>query len=159
MKMLVKIVGIVAVCLILLLVVLRITGLEPHGGTPGLWLKGNLATAPVTDWSFTESIPYIKLQTESWYGLPHSVTINCMIANGQLYLVSPVPAGTHRTWNENATRDPHVRLKIGDNLYDRTLIVVTDPSERQRVLQARKKKYPQLKIAPTATVNIFHVVG
>ncbi len=82
-----------------------------------------------------------------------------MIANGQLYLVSPVPVGEHRTWDENAMRDPHVRLKIGNNLYDRTLTVVTDPAERASVLQARKKKYPALRIPPTATVNIFHVVG
>ena len=159
MKTLLKIVGAVVLCLVLLLVVFRITGLDPNGGRPGLWLKGNLVTAPVTDWSFTETIPYIKIQTESWYGLPHSVTINCMISNGQLYLVSPVPAGAHRSWDDNVMRDPRVRLKIGNNLYDRTLTVVTDPAERAGVLQARKKKYPELRIPPTATVNIFHVVG
>jgi hypothetical protein len=159
MKTALKILGGIGLCLVVLLVIFRITGFDPNGGRPGLWLKGNLVTAPVTDWSFTETIPYIKIQTESWYGLPHSVTINCMIANGQLYLVSPVPAGEHRSWDDNVMRDPRVRLKIGDNLYDRTLSVVADPSERQSVLQARKKKYPQLKIAPTATVNIFHVVG
>ncbi len=74
MKTLLKIVGGIVLCLVLLLVVFRITGLDPNGGRPGLWLKGNLVTAPVTDWSFTETIPYIKIQTESWYGLPHSVS-------------------------------------------------------------------------------------
>jgi hypothetical protein len=159
MKTALKILGGIVVCLVVLLVIFRITGLDPNGGRPGLWLKGNVVTAPVADWSFTETIPYIKIQTESWYGLPHSVTINCMIANGQLYLVSPVPAGQHRSWDDNVMRDPHVLLKIGNNLYDRTLTVVTDPAERESVLQARKKKYPELKIPPTATVNIFHVVG
>ena len=54
-------------------------------------------------------------------------------------------------------RDPHVRLKIGDQLYDRTLFVVTDPDERTGELAARVKKYPSLKIAPNSTVNIFRV--
>jgi len=159
MKTLLKIVGVIVFCLVVLLVIFRITGLDPNGRRPGLWLTGNLVTAPVTDWSFTETIPYIKIQTESSYGLPHSVTINCMISDGQLYLVSPVPAGERRSWNENVMRQPHVRLKIGNNLYDRTLTVVTDPAERAGVLQARKKKYPELRIPPTAAVNIFHVVG
>ena len=43
-------------------------------------------------------------------------------------------------------RDPHVRIKIGDKLYDRTLVLVTDPAEMDAVLQVREKKYPQLKI-------------
>jgi hypothetical protein len=159
MKTLGKILGAVLLCLILLLVVLRITGLEPRNRTPGLWLTGNPVTTPVADWSFTDKIPTIKLQTSTWYFLPHSVTINCIAYNGQLYLTSTFPAGTHRGWNDNVLRDPHVRLKIGDLLYDRTLVLVTDPAEQEGELKARAKKYPQLKIAPNATIHVFHVVG
>ena len=65
MKMLLKIVGGILVCLALLLVVLRITGLNPHDRIPGLWLTGDLVTTPVTDWSFTDQVPTIKLQTQS----------------------------------------------------------------------------------------------
>ena len=158
MKTLWKIVGALLLCLILLLVVLRITGLEPQDRTPGLWLNGNLVTTPVTDWSFTDKYPTVKLQTSTWYLLPHSVTINCIAYNGQLYLTSTFPAGTRRSWNDNVLRDPHVRIKIGDNLYDRTLSLVTDPAEQEGELQARDKKYPQLKIAPNATIHVFHVV-
>ena len=158
MKMLWKIVGAVVLCLILLLVVLRITGLSPRDRTPGLWLTGNLVTTPVADWSFTDKYPTIKLQTRTWYGLPHSVTINCIAYNGQLYLTSTFPTGTHRSWNDNVLRDPRVRVKIGDQLYDRTLALVTDPAEQEGELKARAKKYPQLKIAPNATIHVFHVV-
>jgi len=56
-------------------------------------------------------------------------------------------------------RDPHVRIQIGDQLYDRTLALVTDPAEREAVLQARAKKYPLLKIPENATIRVFHVVG
>jgi hypothetical protein len=158
-KTLRKIVGAILVCLILLLVVLRITGLEPRDRRPGLWLKGDLVTTPVADWSFTDQYRTVKIQTRTWYLLPHSVTINCIAYNGQLYLTSTLPPGTHRSWNDNVIRDPHVRLKIGDKLYDRTLVLVTDPAEQEGELQARAKKYPQLKIAPNATIHVFRVVG
>jgi hypothetical protein len=159
MKRLLQSLGIIVVCLILILIVLRITGFGPHSRTPGLWLKGNVVTTPVTDWSFTDKIPVVQLQTESSYMLPHSVNINCLNYNGQLYLVSVYPAGTAHTWNDNVMRDPHVRLKIGDQVYDRTVSLVTDPAEQEGVLQARHNKYPQLKVPPNSTIHVFHVVG
>ena len=159
MKRLLQSLGIIVVCLILILIVLRITGFGPHARTPGLWLKGNVVTTPVTDWSFTDKIPVVQLQTETSYMLPHSVNINCLNYNGQLYLVSVYPAGTAHTWNDNVMRDPHVRLKIGDDIYDRTVSLVTDPAEQEGVLQARHNKYPQLKIPPNSTIHVFHVVG
>jgi hypothetical protein len=159
MKRLLQSLGIIVVCLILILIVLRITGFGPHARTPGLWLKGNVVTTPVTDWSFTDKIPVVQLQTETSYMLPHSVNINCLNYNGQLYLVSVYPAGTAHTWNDNVTRDPHVRLKIGDDIYDRTVSLVTDPAEQEGVLQARHNKYPQLKVPPNSTIHVFHVVG
>jgi hypothetical protein len=56
-------------------------------------------------------------------------------------------------------RDPHVHMEIGDKLYDRTLVLVTDPAEMEGVLQVRAKKYPQLKIPANATIHVFHVIG
>jgi hypothetical protein len=159
MKRLLQSLGIIVVCLILILIVLRITGFGPHARTPGLWLKGNVVATPVTDWSFTDKIPVVQLQTETSYMLPHSVNINCLNYNGQLYLVSVYPAGTAHTWNDNVIRDPHVRLKIGDDIYDRTVSLVTDPAEQEGVLQARHNKYPQLKVPPNSTIHVFHVVG
>jgi hypothetical protein len=151
--------GILA-CVIVLLVVLRITGLEPHNRIPGLWLKGNLVTTPVNDWSFTDKVPQIHIQTSTWYLLPHSVTINCIAYNGQLYVASVYPASTPRHhWNDDVRRDPHVRIQIGKSIYDRTLAPVTDPAARQAVLNARAKKYPLLKIPPDAVIHIFRVLG
>jgi hypothetical protein len=54
-------------------------------------------------------------------------------------------------------RDPRVRIKIGDKLYDRTLVLVTDPAEKEALVQVREKKY-QLKVAPNAKIDVFHVV-
>jgi len=162
MKTFLKIVGIILVCLALLLVVLSITGFEPRDRTPGLWLKGNLITAPVSDWSFTDAQQTIKVQTRTRYLLPHSVTTYCVALNGQLYLTSVYQAGLEyphgRSWNTDVAHDPHVRLKIGNQLYDRTLSHVTDPAEIANVLQAKRKKYPQQKIPATSTVVVFHVL-
>ncbi len=158
MKILLKILGGLLVCLALLLGVLRMTGLPPQGHRPGLWIKGNLVTTPVTDWSWTDQYPYIELQTRTWYLLPHSVTINCLSYKGQLYLASAYPSTTRHLWDDYVMRDPHVRLKIGDRLYDRKVYVVTDPALKAAVIQARVIKYPYLKIRPHWTVYIFHVV-
>jgi hypothetical protein len=159
MKAWLKIVLGIFACLVLALVVLRITGLNPHNRRPGLWLTGNVIHYPVTDWSFTDNIRNIELQTRTWYWLPHSVTINCLSYNGQLYVSSVYPAGVSRSWDDNVIRDPHVRIKIGNDLYERSLVLVTDPAEKAAVLQVRAKKYPQLKIPPNSTVNVFRAVG
>jgi hypothetical protein len=159
MKTFGKIIIGILVCLGLALVVLRFTGLDPHGRIPGLWLSGDVVATPVNDWSFTQKVTTIKLQTQSRFLLPHSVTINCLDYNGQLYVSSVYPAGSPRGWNENALRDPHVRIKIGDKVYDRTLVLVTDPVEQEAVLQVRARKYPQLKIPANSEIHVFHVVG
>ena len=162
MKTLLKVVGLILVGLVLLLVVARITGLEPTLRRPGLWLKGELVTTPIADWSFTDQVQNIKIQTNSWYLLPHSVTINCISYKGQLYLYSFYAAGLTyphgRRWNEDVARDPHVRIKIGDKLYDRTLILATDPAEQEAVHEATFKKYPDLKLPPGGTIVLFHVL-
>jgi hypothetical protein len=163
MKKLLKVLGSVfAALLVLVVVVLPITGFEPHGRTPGLWLKGDVVTSPVTDWSFTDSVETVKLQTSTSYLLPHSVTTYCVSANGQLYLTSLYRAGmtypAGRSWNTDVARDPNVRIKIGDKLYDRKLVFVTDPAEYETAFQAKRKKYPQQKIPPGAKFMIFRVV-
>jgi len=158
MKMLLKVAGGILVCLAVLLGVFRITGLNPHDRIPGLWLTGALVTTPVTDWSFIDQVPNIKLQTQSRFLLPHSVTINCLAYQGQFYVSSTHPASGPRSWDANVMRDPHVRIKIGDKLYDRTLVLVTDPAEKDAVTKVREKKY-HLKVPPNSTLDVFHVIG
>jgi hypothetical protein len=163
MKTFLKMIGAILGCLVLLLVVLRITGFGPRARTPGLWLSGTLVTTPVGDWSFADKYPTLEIQTRTWYLLPHSVTTNCVSYNGQLYVDSIYRAGLRypngRSWNENVARDPHVRIKIGNRLYDCVLTHVTDPTVIAAVLQAKSKKYPQLKVPTNGTVQIFHVVS
>ena len=154
--------SIVVICVVVALVALRIVGLDPQERRPGLWLQGELVATPVTDWSFTDKHPTIYLQTRNWYLLPHSVTITCVAHNGQLYLTSvfregsPFPQG--KAWTSNVARDPHVRLKIGNRLYDETVSLLADPAERAAVLESKAKKYPKQRMPEKSTVYVFRVL-
>lgn len=167
MKTLGKIVGVIVACLIGALVVLRFTGLNPIGDTPGpgnypgLWLSGTVVTTPVTDWSFASQYRTDKLQTRTWYLIPHSVTTGHIVHNGQLYITSnfakgvPFPDG--KSWVKNVMRDPHVRLKFGNNLYDCVLSPVTDPAEKAAVFGPRAAKNPQLLASDSAAGPVMHL--
>ena len=163
MNKLVKIVGSIVIVLVAVLLLMSVTGFEPKDcpptdryfscKMPGLWLKGEPVTTPVTDWSFTDQIPQIKIQTQTPFLLPHSVKIWCAVYNGNLYVTSY----RGRQWVENIVRDPNVRLKIGDKVFDRTLAMVNDPAEKAAVLQAKGKKYPQWKVPAVSASTVFRV--
>ena len=163
MGKLVKIVGSTIIVLAAALLLLSFTGFEPGGcpptdrsltcRVPGLWIKGQPVTTPVADWSFTDKIPEIKIQTQTPYLLPHSVTIWCAVYNGNLYVTSY----RGRMWVEDIIREPRVRLKIADQVYDRTLTLVDDPNEKAAVLEAKGKKYPQWKVPSVSKATVFRV--
>src|SRR6202043_498359 len=124
--------GSILICLILLLLASRITGFEPWDcpnasslscRMPGLWLKGEVVATPVSDWSFTDKIQTIKIQTQTPILLPYSVSIWCAVYNNNLYVTSY----RGRRWVEDIFNNPHVRLKIGDRVFERNLALVNDP--------------------------------
>ena len=163
MRQLVKIVGSIVIVLAAVLLLLSVTGFEPKDcpptdkslscKLPGLWLKGEPVSTPVTDWSFTDQIPQIKIQTQTPFLLPHSVTIWCAVHDGNLYVTSY----RGRQWVENIIRDPHVRLKIADKVFDRTLSIVDDPAEKAGVLQSKGRKYPHWKVPSVSASAVFRV--
>ena len=59
--------------------------LEPSGERPGFWISGEVARELVSDWSFTDGVEEILIETRTGYGLPHSVTIWCVAIDGQIY--------------------------------------------------------------------------
>lgn len=124
---------------------LLLVACEPQDYRPGFWLSGEVDPAPVDDWSFTEGVPEIFVETRTWYGVPHSVTTVCVSHGGSLYVPSVyLDGGTFpdaRFWNRNVVRDPRVRLKIGDRLFERSVVVVEDPDERGEVLAAFGRKF------------------
>ncbi len=157
-----KIVGLgTAAALVLALVSLRLVGLNPQDQRPGLWLSGELVTAPVIDWSFTDDHIEIFVQTNTRYGIPHSVTTYCTDYNGDFYLFSAYYGGgtfpDDRGWNRNVMRDPRVRIKIGESLYDQQLSYVSDESLRMAVHEELVAKYPQWNSPGLENVYIFKV--
>jgi hypothetical protein len=140
------------------LVTLRFTGLEPEYldltqlrahhmiARPGLWLTGEVVTAPITDWSFVDSVPHpgrsintVLVETRTPYLIPHSVRTVPFVRNGILYIRSHQDrmdlAFPHdKSWTANVARDPRVRIKIGDKLYEATMVLVTDRSQATAVL-------------------------
>ena len=153
MKTLAKIVSAIVACLFLTLAVVRATGFQPIGSVPGpgnypgLWLSGEVVTTPVTDWSFASQYKTDLVETRTWYRIPHSVTTGHIVYNGHLYLTSrfakgvPFPQG--KAWVRNVMRDPHVRIKFGDKLYEVMLSYVSDPDEKAAVFGERAKPNPE----------------
>jgi hypothetical protein len=149
------------IVVVAVLVTLRIVGLDPRERRPGLWLTGTPVTAPVTDWSFTDRHPTIYVQTRAWYGLPHSVTVTCVAHDGRLYLTSVYREDARfpsdKAWTANVVRDPRVRLKIGDRVFDQTLALVTDPAEKAAALESKARKYPRQRATDAKNVYVFRV--
>jgi hypothetical protein len=152
-------VGIVLVVVILAvaLFTLSMTGLEPQYldlnqlrahhmiARPGLWLKGQLVTTPVTDWSFISEVKHpgrslntILVETRTPYFIPHSVRVMPDVRDGQLYIRSHqdmnVKFPYDKTWTADVARDPRVRIKIGDKLYRASLVLVADRAQAIEVL-------------------------
>jgi hypothetical protein len=170
---LVLIVAIVAVAL----VTLRITGLEPEYldlnqlrahhmiARPGLWLKGEVVTTPVTDWSFVDKVEHpgrslntVLVETRTPYFIPHSVRTIPTVRNGQLYIRShqdrmDVQFPNDKSWTSSVGRDPRVRIKIGDKLYEATMVLVADRAQAMALLGRRPETVEK------GTDGQEHVVG
>jgi hypothetical protein len=144
--------------LALTLFTLRLTGLEPgytdpptreelalrgRPTTPGLWLKGEVVTTPVTNWDFVRKVRdpirgnLIMIETRTWYGIPHSVTIGIVGRGDNLYVhahsdqtrVATTPFPYDKVWTANVARDPRVRMKIDGKIYEMTLALIADRAE------------------------------
>jgi hypothetical protein len=153
MKILKISIALIVIALVLTIFTLRITGLEPEYldlndlrahhmiARPGLWLKGEVVTTPVTDWSFVDKVEHpgrslntVLVETRTPYFIPHSVRTIPSVRNGQLYIRShqdrmDVMFPNDKSWTANVARDPRVRIKIGDKLYEATLLLVADRAQ------------------------------
>ncbi|MSR11413.1 MAG: hypothetical protein EXR84_06385 [Gammaproteobacteria bacterium] len=140
------------------LLTLRVTGLSPghpsaeeyaksgRSARPGLWLAGEVVQEAVTNWDWVNQFgdPFgpnaTELETRTWYGIPHSVTVLLVPRGDELYLQSS--AQTFRlnkqfpyskAWWRNVERDPRVRLKIDGKIYEMTVALVQDRDEVARL--------------------------
>src|SRR5262249_41885925 len=155
---------VVGAFVVVTLATLRVTRLEPayvgpgseefakSGRTtrPGLWLAGEVVHEPVTNWDWVNKVNdpvrknTIELETRTWYGIPHSVTINIIGRGDKLYvqgserdfrLKKEFPYS--KAWWTNVERDPRVRMKIGGKIYEMTLVLIRDRAEVAQLQRGR----------------------
>lgn len=114
-------------------------------GRPGLRLTGEVVREPVSDWGFSDADALVELESRAPWGLAHSVTVVCATTGAQLYVPSVYREGggwpEARRWNRNVVADPRVRIRIGDELYERRAVLVTDEAERDAAFAAFAAKY------------------
>lgn len=146
MKTLLKILGVLVVGVGLALVVLSITGLDPKARRAGLWLKGDVQSFPA-NWTFADKRQTIMIETHPWYLIPHSVNIFFITDNGNLFLHADFdPGGTWpngKSWTAAVARDPRVRLKLGDQVFDCKTYLITDKAAADSLFEIQRQKYPK----------------
>ena len=178
---------VIGILVVVPLLVLRVTGLEPRfiapesqayadssrTAGPGLWLKGEVVREPVKNWDWVREVNhpvrehYIMMETNTWYGIPHSVTVRLNPRGDKLYLVGTAqgarldkefPDG--KAWWKNVIRDPRVRMKINGKIYEMTLVLINNRDEVTELTG----RYPiQKRIGPDGNEQViveahwFHV--
>jgi len=143
------------------LLTLRVTGLDPEYmdyttqeynergrmTLPGLWLSGEVVKEPIDNWDWVLDVAHpergntIMLETQTWYGIPYSVTILPTPRGDKMYIGGSARDARlarvfpdYKQWWANVENDPRVRLKIDGKIYEMTAALVHDPVEFAEVL-------------------------
>ena len=143
------------------LLTLRVTGLDPEYmdyttqeynergrmTLPGLWLSGEVVKEPIDNWDWVLDVSHpergntIMLETQTWYGIPYSVTILPTPRGDKMYIGGSARDArlarvfpNYKQWWANVENDPRVRLKIDGKIYEMTAALVHDPVELGEVL-------------------------
>ena len=107
----------------------------PLAMIPGGKISGTPKPLP-SDWRFTDAIDDVVIETNP--ADPYSVTVWGVGIGADFYVVA---ADRESPWAENLRRDPRVRLKIEDAIYELQATAIEDPEELERFLTAAHAKY------------------
>ncbi len=110
-------------------------GCGPLVMIPGGRIDGT-PTPPPGDWSFSDAVDTVQLETNP--DDPYSVNVWGVAAGAAFYIAA---GDRDSQWARNMNRDPEVRLKIEDAIYELRAVPVEDEAELERFLAAAKKKY------------------
>jgi hypothetical protein len=132
--------------------------IEPSDERPGLGLSGEVHQQAVEDWSFTEDADEIFIETVTSYWIPHSVTVWCVTVGNELYVAAD--DADKKRWVANVARDPNVRLKIKDKVYEQKLVPVTDATTIASIDSGfvQKYDYEEEETDEDTAVGYWHVV-
>lgn len=100
-------------------------------------LQGPVVAAPASDWSFAQDERFCQLEISA--PDPRSVTVTCLVSDGQLYVGCSSCDG--RVWGNQILDNPEVRYGVLGNLYELRARRVSEPGERSRVWRDRSAKY------------------
>lgn len=140
-----RIFSVTAMILILLWGLAYAVGVEPVDRRPGTRLAGEVVM-PTGDWAFTDSVMEVHLETYPWYGIPFSVT-TVLARDGDALFLPSIYDGVmefpgSKFWNRVVERDPNIRLRVNDQLFEMTIAPITDAQEFDRAFAALATKYP-----------------
>jgi hypothetical protein len=112
-------------------------GLGPRGFIAGGWLWGEVVREPVRDWSFTDRIAEVQVQTRLG-PLPYSVTTWNLSAGDVLY----IPSGDcSRRWVRQVLAHPDVRVRIDGRIHELRAAREDDLAAASRVAPVLLEKY------------------
>ncbi len=98
---------------VVLALVVLFAGAGPIGFVPGGALWGE-TREPVADWSFTDAIKEIQVQTHVG-PLPWTVTTWVLSHDGELFLAA---GNCDRIWTHRVMDDPEIRVRIDGVVYE-----------------------------------------
>jgi hypothetical protein len=108
---------------------------EPLSMLPGGALSGEVQPPP-DEWSVAADAEVIQLETR--LADPYSINIWGAGLGPDLYVAT---GGGGTTWTEFIARDPRVRVRIGEVIYELTAVRTDDPTEKSQVAAAYVDKY------------------
>ena len=111
-------------------------GLGPRAFVPGGVLWGEVREPPA-DWSFTDAIGEIQVQTHVG-PLPWSVTTWVLSEGGELFIAA---SECDRVWTHRVMEDPEIRLRIGGVVYEMRAHRETDRAVGARLAPVVLHKY------------------
>jgi len=121
---------------------------EPSDVRPGLWLKGEEVTVSVESWEFAAETDEIFIETNPWYGIPHSTTIWSVVVEDNIYIGSyGLDYGLDiKAWEKNLTGNANARLGISGKLYSVVVLKIDDEKLSTRLSLAYNSKYDMAEV-------------
>ena len=108
----------------------------PCERVPGLWLTGPEVDAPQDDWGFVNEVGLCQVEVQSWRA--HSITLNCMSSEQNLYVSCSRCDGKY--WSGVALESPAGKIRIEGKVYPVNLARITDADDLDRIWIARATK-------------------
>jgi hypothetical protein len=109
----------------------------PLSAFPGGPLSGERVRGSEPDWSVLRDVDTIELQIDS--SPPRSILTGVLFHEGRLYL--PVTLAPLKRWQYVVERRPRVVIRMGEQIYERDAVAVTDPDALDELIAVGQAKY------------------